>query len=329
MSQAPAAPQKSAVPPAHSRPPTALERGFDNFFRRLTWVVSWLSVALLVFFIMEIGSRAMPAITQHGASLLTSTEWAPSEGEYGILPHIWGTVFSSLLGLFIGSVLGVAVAIFLTEDFLPPKWRGVLKNIVELLAAIPSVIYGLWGIYVVIPALKGPADWLHHNLGWVPFFSTSFGGPGMLPAALVLAIMILPTVTALSRDAIASVPPRLREGAIGLGATRWETILKITLPTASAGIFGAIILGFGRALGETMALAMLVGNRPDISWSILAPGHTLAALLANNFREAVTDPPQVAALMYAALVLMLITLAVNVLGSLVIWRASSKLKGLR
>src|SRR5262249_45455683 len=152
-----------AIPPARSRPPTPAERAWDNFFRRLTWGTAWLSVGLLVFFVLEIGSRAMPAVREHGTSMPTSTEWAPSEQGDGILPHIWGTLYSSLLGLFLGSILGIAVAIFITEDFLPSKWRTVLKNIVELLAAIPSVIYGLWGIYVVIPALKGPANWLHQN----------------------------------------------------------------------------------------------------------------------------------------------------------------------
>ena len=316
-----------------SRPPTLLERIWDRGFCNGSWLIAWLSVGLLLLVVLEIGKEAIPAVKQHGLNLALSTEWDTAQDRYGILPHIFGTLYSSILALLLGTVFGVAVAIFITEDFLPPWCRTLLKNIIELLAAIPSVIYGLWGMFVVQNFLQGPAGWLHNTLGDVPvigvFFSTGYNGPSMLTASLVLAIMILPTITALSRDAIANVPPRLREGAIGLGATRWEAILKVVLPTASTGIFGAAILAFGRALGETMALAMLAGNSDTISWSVLAPGNTLAAVMANSFDVAQGNAPYVSALMYAALVLMLITLVVNILGSLVIWHASNKLRGLR
>jgi phosphate transport system permease protein len=311
-----------SMPQAATRPPTLFEIMSDRGFRGLTWGLAWLSVIALGMVVLEIGGQAMPAIKQHGTTLVTQTQWHASDQEFGILPHIFGTIYTSVLALIIGTILGVAVAIFITEDFLAPTWRTLLKNIVELLAAIPSVIYGLWGIYVVIPALR-------KVFSFSPALSNAFNGPSILPAALVLAIMVLPTITALARDAISNVPPKLKEGAIGLGATRWETIFKITLPTSMSGIMGAVMLGFGRALGETMALAMLVGNTSTLTWDVLSPGNTLAALLANSFSEAVTDPPQIAALMYAALVLMVITLVVNILGGLVIWRASSKLKGLR
>jgi phosphate transport system permease protein len=155
-----------------------------------------------------------------------------------------------------------------------------------LLAAIPSVVYGLWGLFVVIPLVRPACNWLHLKLGWIPLFGTTLSGPGMLPAAIVLSIMILPTITAISRDALVSVPSKLRMAAYGLGATQWETILAVILPTALRGIFGAIVLAFGRALGETMALAMLVGNGNKISVSLFSPANTLAALLANNFPEA-------------------------------------------
>src|SRR5262249_51187426 len=186
---------------------------------------------------------------------------------------------------------------------------------IELLAAIPSVVYGLWGIFVVIPFIRPAANWVHAHLGWVPVFETRLSGPGVLPAALVLGIMVLPTVTAISRDAIAAVPNKVREAAYGLGATRWEAILGVILPTARRGIWGSIILSFGRALGETMALAMLAGNSNTLGWSVFAPTDTLAALLANKFAEASAFERQ--GLMYAALVLLAITLAVNVLGTLV------------
>lgn len=306
----------------------ALERAVDRSFRGLAWFVGWFSAATVVLIVVGVAVAAWPSIKLYGVGFLTSSVWDPTAKQFGILPQIWGTLFSSFLALIIATVFGLAIAIFLSEGFLPPRVENWLGTMVELLAAIPSVIYGLWGIYVLIPALRPVADWLHEYLGWIPLFGTPMSGPGMLPASLVLAIMILPTVSALSRQALLSVPQRLRDGAVGLGATRWETILKIVVPSAATGIIGSVILAFGRALGETMALAMLVGNRNEISWSILAPGDTLAALLANSFQEAdfkVEKP----ALLYAALVLLAITLIVNILGSLVVWRASAGLKGLR
>jgi phosphate transport system permease protein len=210
---------------------------------------------------------------------------------------------------------------------LPDRTEDLLRNLIELLAAIPSVVYGLWGLFVVIPLLRPLASWLNVKLGWLPFFSTTLSGPGVLPAVLVLAIMLLPTITALSRDALVAVPTKLRMAAYGLGATRWETILGVILPTAARGIFGAVVLAFGRALGETMALAMLVGNSNKISLSLFSPANTLAALLANNFPEA--GPAEVRVLMYAALVLLAITLAVNIAGSIILERASADLEGAR
>jgi phosphate transport system permease protein len=333
----PAAPPEGSVVPqptkSLSRPPTALERGFDIAFRKLTWVVAWVSVIMMLLIVLRLVVTASPAMEKYGLSMVTSTDWSenPEHEQYGILPEIWGTLYSSVLALIIGTAFGLAVAIFLSEDYLPANWRTVFTNVIELLAAIPSVIYGLWGIYVVIPALQGPASWLGNHFGWIPLFDkTNFlGGKAILPASLVLAIMILPTITALSRNALASVPYKLREGAVGLGATRWETILKIILPTASTGIFGAVILAFGRALGETMALAMLVGSKNVLSLSILSPGNTLAALMANNFSEAPPGSMKMSALMFAALVLLAITLLVNIAGAAIIERTSAQFKGLR
>ena len=205
---------------------------------------------------------------------------------------------------------------------LPERLELLLKNLIELLAAVPSVVYGLWGLFVIIPMIRPACNWLHAQLGWVPFFSTTLSGPGVLPAVFVLSIMILPTITAISRDALASVPPKLRMAAYGLGATRWETILGVLLPTASRGIFGGIVLGFGRALGETMALAMLVGNANRLTVSLFSPANTLAALLANSFPEA--GAKEIPVLMYAALILLAITLVVNIVGALVLERAAGK-----
>lgn len=308
-----------------ARPPTGPERSFDRVFRRLTMVFAWVTVVTVAFIFYQIGTTASPAIRDHGTAVLTGEAWNAGRGEFGILPAIWGTLYSSILGVGLGAIFGLATAIVLTQDFLRPRVALVLKNIIELLAAIPSVVYGLWGIFVLIPAIRDGCNWVHDHLGWFPLFKTPLSGPGMLPAALVLAVMVLPTVTAISRDALAAVPPKLREAAFGLGATRWETILGVVLPTASRGIYGSIILAFGRALGETMALAMLVGNSNVISWSVFSPGNTLAALIANQFPEA--GAVEVSALMYAALVLLAITMLINAVGTLIMQRQKSVLGG--
>jgi phosphate transport system permease protein len=332
-----------------SQPPSTLDIFLDRAFRRSTWIIAWFIVALMFWLVGSIGRQAMPAVREYGISFLTGSTWDANKAQFGILPAITGTLYSSALGLFIGTMFGLAIAIFLSEGFLsnalanllavihledrrpwssiPDRVEDFLKITVELLAAVPSVVYGLWGIFVVIPLIRPAADWLHGHLGWIPFFGTSLSGPGLLPASIVLAIMVLPTISAISRDALVAVPPKMREAAFGMGATRWEAILAVFVPTAATGIFGAVILGFGRALGETMALAMLAGNANVISWSLFSPANTLAALLANHFPEA--DKIEVGALMYAALVLLAITLVVNVIGTLILQRADASLKGLR
>ena len=330
-----------------SQPPSALQRAVDGVFRKLCLVFAWLSVLLVVFIVLRIAFSAVPAIREHGFGFLTGTVWDANQGQYSILPEIWGTLYSSLLAIIFGAAFGLAAAIFLSEGFLgsvvfsvlkvfhvqfhgfwgrlPDQVENVLRNLIELLAAIPSVVYGLWGLFVVIPMVRPWCNWLHAKMGWVPLFGTDLSGPGMLPAAIVLSIMILPTITAISRDALTSVPPKLRMAAYGLGATRWEAITAVILPTAARGIFGGIVLAFGRALGETMALAMLVGNANQISVSLFSPANTLAALLANNFPEA--RPKDVSVLMYAALVLLAITLLVNIAGAAILQRASRGQEG--
>ena len=275
-------------PDSISRPPTPLEYGWDWAFRKLTFCMALLCIGVVVLLVVQIAITASPAIEKHGVKFFTTGKWSPKTEEVGIAPQIAGTLYSSILGVAIGTLFGVAVAVFLTQDFLPYRWEITIKNVVELLAAIPSVVYGLWGIFVLIPIIRTPANWLHEHFGEFALFGTRLSGPGLLPAALVLAIMVLPTVTAISRDALAAVPPKLREAAFGLGATRWETIAGVILPTASRGIYGSIILAFGRAVGETMALAMLLGNTNSFDWSLFAPGNTLAAMLANQWPEAET-----------------------------------------
>ena len=268
------------------------------------------------------GRRCRPSA---GAAFLVNTRWDVQNESFGILPQIWGTLYSSLLALLIGGFVGITIAIFLTQDFLPHRIAVVFRTVIEMLAAIPSVVFGLWGIFVVIPFIRPAANWLYDAAGFIPFFGTSLSGPGLAPAVIVLAIMILPTVTAISQDAIGLVPYKIKEAAYGMGTTRWEAILKVIVPTASGGIFSALILGFGRALGETMALAMLIGNANQISLSLFSPANTLASLLASNFPEAGQSERQ--ALMYAALVLLAITLVVNVIGTLIlVWTSRNMAK---
>lgn len=305
-----------------SGPPAAYDYLSDRIFRILAYAGAGAVVVLVAYIVWEIGGQAAPAIAKYGIGFLTSTTWDVGNEKFGILPQIWGTLYSSLLALLIGGFFGLFVAIFLTQGFLPPKLAIVFRTIVEMLAAIPSVVYGLWGIYVVIPALRPIADWLHETLGFIPFFSTSLSGPGLMPAALVLAIMILPTVAAISQDALHLVPFKVKEAAYGMGTTRWEAILKVFVPTASRGIFGSMVLGFGRALGETMALAMLIGNANQITLSLFSPANTLASLLASNFPEA--GAVEIRALMYAAIALLAITLVVNVVGLIVMTVAVKK-----
>jgi phosphate transport system permease protein len=327
MSQAAANPDPSeAFRSPIARPPSVWQKGFDVAFRNVAHAFGVLAVLLLAGIVFEVMRHAKAAMIHYGFGFLTTSVWDANRAQFGILAEIVGTLYTSLLALLIAGFLGVTVALVLSQGFVPRKVEIVMKNLIELLAAIPSVVYGLWGIFVLVPAVRGPAGWLNEHFGSVPFFSTRLSGPGILPASLVLSIMILPTVTAISREAMAAVPKRLASAAYGLGATRWEVIFRVTLPTAVGGIFGALVLGFGRALGETMALAMLVGNANVFGLSLFSPGNTLAALLANHFPEA--GKVEVGALMYAAVVLMLITLTVNAVGSLIMLRTTRELKGL-
>jgi phosphate transport system permease protein len=295
-----------------TRPPSSGEFATDSIFRAVAYVCAMLIILLVAFILWQIGKQALPAMSEYGLGFWAGTTWDVNKEQFGVLPEIWGTLYSSLLALLLGGLFGISIAIFLTQDFINHRLATVFRTIVELLAAIPSVVYGLWGIYVLIPLIRPGAQWLHEHFSWFPLFGTDLSGPGMAPAALVLAIMILPTVAAISVDAFRRIPYKVKEAAYGMGTTKWEAILKVMLPTASSGILAALVLGFGRALGETMALAMLIGNSNQISLSLFAPANTLASLLASSFPEA--GPLEVQALMYAALVLLLITFLVNVAG---------------
>jgi phosphate transport system permease protein len=302
-----------------ARPPTAREHAIDQTFQWATRILAGFTALVVAVIVVLITKQAMPAIVKYGPQFIVSRHWDAGKGQFGILPEIFGTVVSSMIGVALAAVFGIAVAVFLTERFIPRWLEGVLGSVITLLAAIPSVVYGLWGIFAVIPAIRPACNWLHAHFGGFPLFSTPLLSVGIMPAALVLAIMILPTITAISRDAMVAVNPLLREASFGLGATRWETILGVTLPTSKRGIYGSIVLGLGRALGETMALAMLVGSTNVISPSLFSPADTLAALLANKFPEA-ASPLELGVLMYAALVLLVLTLLVNVGGEFIVRR---------
>ena len=237
-----------------------------------------------------------------------------------------GTLLSAFLALLIAVPLTLGVAIFLVE-FAPKAIRGPIGFVIELLAAIPSVVYGLWGIFFLIPLLRATLfPFLRSTLGFLPFFQGPIYGPSMLTAAMILAIMVMPYIMSVSREVLLAVPVAQREAALALGATRWEAVTGAVLPYARSGIIGAIILGLGRALGETMAVTMLIGNRHDISMSLFAPGYTMASVIANEFTEASTDL-HFAALTYVALVLFVVTVLVNAAARLLIWRVSRKAGG--
>jgi len=300
------------------------ERRLDRALAVATRVSAGAVWAVLVTMAVTVAYFALPAIREFGAGFLVSTAWDPAEGQesYGALPMIYGTLVTSTIALLLAVPLGLGTAIFLNEDFLPERLRSVLVFLVELLAAIPSVVYGLWGISVVIPIMRDLGNWLHLELGFIPLFGTPSVGPGILPAAIVLTIMILPLTTSLSRVSLAALPEDLREAALGLGATRWEAIFTVLVPAAFSGIAGGALAALGRAMGETMATTMIIGNSNALSASLLAPGNTLASLLANQIGEA--SGLQASSLMYAALVLMLMTFAVNVLSHVVVGSVRSR-----
>lgn len=317
---------------------TALQQGGikefrrgPDFFRVLCWVASAATVATLAWILYEITAQAWPAIKQCGLDFITSSKWLPNREKFGVLPFLVGTASSSIIALILALPLGLSVAIFLSEDFLPLPIRQAVRFTVEMLAAIPSVVYGLWGIYAVIPLVQQFGAWAVSTFKDTPVLNVLFAGPAygnsLLTASLVLALMILPTITAISRTALVAVPGTLREGAYALGSTRWEAIFGVILPTAAPGIVAATILALGRAMGETMAIAMLIGNSSKLSWSLLSPAGTLAGLLANQFGEA--TGLQVSSLMFAALLLVVLTLFVNMAGEAVLRYTQRRTAGVR
>ncbi len=300
------------------RPRPVFQRRRDAVFVWATRIAVFFSAFLLLWIAFEIGKDSLPAIQKFGLGFFWGTTWDPVENNYGAWPQIYGTLVTSLIALIVGVPFSIGISIFLSEDFLPKSLRAALIIVVELLAAIPSVVYGIWGLFIFVPFFRPIQMFLYENFNWLPIFSTPPAGPGMLTAGVVLGIMIIPIITAITREVLVAVPPELRAAAYAMGATRWEAIFGVVLPAAIGGILGAVVLGLGRALGETMAVAMLIGNARGISVSLLAPASNIPALLANEFAEAADE--QVSALMYMALILLVITLVVNIAAELMIRR---------
>ena len=278
-------------------------------------------LALLLF--VELAISAYPAIDEFGFRFLIETAWDPVMEVYGALPFIYGTMMTSAISLLMAIPLSLGAAVFLTH-YVPPKISYALSFLIEIIAAIPSVIIGLWGIFVLIPWVReGLGPFLIENLGFIPLFRGPVYGPSLLSGAIILGIMIIPIITSISKDAINAVPNLQKEGMIALGSTKWESITGIVLPYSRPGIIGGVMLGLGRAVGETMAITMVIGNTPNISSSLLLPADTLASVIANQFSEA-TYQLHTAALIELGLILFFITISINIAARLMIRREVPK-----
>jgi phosphate transport system permease protein len=291
----------------------------DSLFKRITAGFGLLLIVLILAIAIEMTRASELSLGEFGLGFVTSRDWDPVRQIFGALPFIYGTVVSSLLALLIAVPVSFGIAIYLSE-LAPSSVRSILAPMVELLAAVPSVVYGLWGVFALVPWLRNSVEpALGKVFGFLPFFQGPHQGFGLLAGGIILAIMILPTVSSVSREVLRAVPLSLREGALALGATRWEMVRMAVLPYARSGLIGAVILGLGRALGETMAITMVIGNRADISLSLFSPAYTMASVIANEFTEA-TDELHLAALAEIGLLLFVVTVLLNVAARLLVWR---------
>jgi phosphate transport system permease protein len=296
----------------------------DLLFRFGTRIFAFVVVGLLILLAVQLAVSGGEVFRTFGPGFITGTTWDPVAGIYGALPYIVGTLGAALIAVVLAAPIGLLTAIFLAE--LAPRRVAVpLTFAVELLAAIPSVVYGLWGIFVLSPILKGTVEaWIVGVFGWIPLFAGPPFGIGLFAAGVILTIMILPTIVSISREVINSVPDTQREAMLALGATRWETVSKAVLPAARSGIVGAIILGLGRALGETMAVTMVIGNGEHIPTSVFDTAQTIASKIATTFSEAQIGL-QTSALIGLGLILLVITIGLNIVARLLVWRASGAL----
>lgn len=294
----------------------------DFIFENITRFFAFIILSLVLIMVYEMVVKSIPSINKFGWGFITSEDWDPVQDNFGALPFIFGTLYSSLLALLMALPLSVGIAIFLSE--FAPKWlEQPVSILVELLAAIPSIVYGLFGIFILTPWLRKTVEpYLGDHLGSIFLFKGPPYGLGMLAAGLILTIMILPIITSISRDIMKSIPQTQREAAYALGATKWE-VVKVVLTGAKSGILGATLLGLGRAVGETMAVTMVIGNRPDISFSLFDPGHTMASVLANEFTEAISDI-YISSLIELALLLLVLTVVLNAAARLIVWSVTKK-----
>jgi phosphate ABC transporter permease protein PstC len=304
------------------RSPSA--RRQDPLFKWTLMTLAALILALIAFFFVYLINKAEPALSHQGVfSFLFTNDWNPSRQIFGAWPLVAGTLITAAIALVIGVPIAVATALFITE-LAPRRIRQPLIILVELLAAVPSVVYGLWGFFVLIPKLKPAEQWFADTFDFLPFVGGNVAGPNYFIAGLILAIMILPIVSAISREVISTVPPDLKEASLALGATRWEMIRMAVLPYSRSGITGAAMLGLGRAIGETIAVTLVIGNAPVIGRQIFDQGYTLAAVIASEFGEAANDRLHAGALFAAGLVLFVLTLLINGLARGFVRRAEKK-----
>jgi len=300
----------------------AAGQGGDAVFRNVMMFFTAVVVLAAVAIVFSIIKQAWPALMNLGLGVLRSQNWDPPNNAFGGLSFIYGTLVTSLIAIVLAGAIGVMVAIFLVE-LAPPMFGRPVSFLVEMLAAVPSIIFGFFGLFVLIPLLLPFEQWLNKTLGFIPIFGGSvYTGRNLLTTSIVLAIMILPTVTSLSRDVMSAVPGSQREGMLALGATQWETVRRVVIPYARAGIIGAIILALGRATGETMAALMLIGNSPQLHASLLQPGYSITAVIAAEAGEAADTPLHIGAIFELGLILLLISVLLNVAARLLVWRVS-------
>jgi phosphate transport system permease protein len=297
----------------------------DAIFRVVMFAAALFVLLIVIAMIVALASHSTLSIRQFGFGFLTSREWNPVKDQFGALAFIYGTVASSLIALLISVPLSLGIAIFLVEQA-PHYLARPITFLIELLAAIPSVVYGLWGIFVLAPFLRVHVEPpLARWFGWLPLFQGPITGIGLLTGGIILAIMVTPIISAVVRDVLSAVPNTQREAALALGATKWETTL-VVLVNGAPGIAGAVILGLGRAIGETMAVTMVIGNRPEISPSLFQPSYTLASVIANEFTEATADI-YLSSLVELGLILFLVTFVVNAIARLLVWRVTRRTAG--
>jgi phosphate transport system permease protein len=293
----------------------------DVVFRCLTTFFAFSILAILALMLVEMGAQSIPSIRKFGWNFITTSDWDAVGGVFGALPYLYGSVVSSVLALAIATPLSIGAALFITE-ICPTRWGGIISPLIELLAAIPSVIYGLWGVLVMAPWLQSTVEpFLIEHFGSIPLFQGAPYGVSMLAAIFILMIMVVPIITSITREVLLAVPQSQKEAAVALGATHWEMIKLAILPYGKSGILGAAILGLGRAVGETMAVTMVIGNAPQISMSLLSPAYTMPSVIANEFAEA-SSKMHGSALMEIGLILLVVTLIINALARLLIWSVS-------